>query len=136
MSLSKIARHTCLRMGVRRGAPHCRLMWDRGRVPRAPGTARSLRRDGAPTWKRGSWARAPAVIDLYAHCVSRFVDDMRHAIRSGRLGARFRPNDVREACPGWADHTYGVFLPKHRRGNPGGYTAYFERHADGSYSML
>ena len=26
------------------------------------------------------------------------------------------------ACPGWADHTYGVFLPKHRRGNPGGYT--------------
>ena len=68
--------------------------------------------------------------------MSRFVDDVRRAIREGRLGSRFRPDDVRKACPGWAGHTYGVFLPKHRRNNPGGYTAYFERHADGSYSLL
>lgn len=44
--------------------------------------------------------------------------------------------DVRRACPGWADSTYGVFLPKHRRGNPGGYSAYFERHPDGAYSLI
>jgi hypothetical protein len=31
---------------------------------------------------------------------------------------------------------YGVFLPKHRRGNPGGYTEYFEQHGDGSHSLI
>jgi hypothetical protein len=68
--------------------------------------------------------------------VSRFVADIREAVRQGRLPKRFQPNDVRRACPGWADKTYGAFLPKHRRGNPGGYTAYFEQHNDGSYSLL
>lgn len=43
---------------------------------------------------------------------------------------------VRRACPGWAERTYGVFLPKHRAGNPGDYTPYFEQHADGSYSLI
>ncbi len=68
--------------------------------------------------------------------MSRFVSDIRDAVSRGDLPRKFRPNDVRRACPGWADHTYGVFLPKHRRGNPGGYTAYFERHSDGSYSLI
>lgn len=54
----------------------------------------------------------------------------------GRLGERFRPAEVRRACPGWADYTYGVFRPKHRLGNPRGYTAYFRQHPDGSYSLL
>jgi hypothetical protein len=35
-----------------------------------------------------------------------------------------------------ADHTYGVFLPKHRRGNPGGYTEHFLQNPDGSYSLI
>jgi len=35
-----------------------------------------------------------------------------------------------------ADRTYSVFLPKHRKGNPGGYTEYFEQHEDGTYSLL
>jgi len=52
------------------------------------------------------------------------------------LPQRFRPEDVRRACPGWARHTYGVFLPKHRRGNPGGYTEYFVQNPDGSYSLV
>jgi hypothetical protein len=64
------------------------------------------------------------------------VEDIRQALHRGDLPERFRPSDVRRACPGWADHTYGVFLPKHRRGNPGGYTEYFERHPDGSYTMI
>jgi hypothetical protein len=67
--------------------------------------------------------------------VSRFILDIQGALREGRLPASFRPDDIRRACPGWADHTYGVFLPKHRRGNPGGYTVYFERHEDGTYSL-
>ena len=68
--------------------------------------------------------------------MSQFVNDIRDALRRGDLPARFRPDDVRSACPGWAHHTYGVFLPKHRRGNPGGYTEYFEQNADGSYTLL
>jgi hypothetical protein len=69
--------------------------------------------------------------------VSHFVEDIRRARREGRLPARFRAKDVRRACPGWADHTYSNFLPKHRRGNPGErYTAYFEQHTDGTYSLL
>lgn len=68
--------------------------------------------------------------------VSRFVSDIRRARTAGTLPQRFRAEDVRQACPGWAERTYGVFLPKHRVGNPGGYTPYFERHADGSYSLI
>ena len=68
--------------------------------------------------------------------MSHFMEDIRLAQAQGRLGDRFSADDVRGACPGWAEHTYGVFLPKHRLGNPGGYTAYFRRDADGSYSLL
>ena len=38
--------------------------------------------------------------------------------------------------PDGAHHTYKVFLPKHRLGNPGGNTPYFRRNADSSYSLL
>jgi hypothetical protein len=68
--------------------------------------------------------------------MSQFVEDLRRAQTDGRLGARFRPDDVRRACPGWAHHTYEVFLPKHREGNPRGNTEYFRRNPDGTYSLL
>lgn len=68
--------------------------------------------------------------------MSRFVDDIRRALDEDRLPRRFRGSDVKRACPGWAKRTYTVFLPKHRVGNPGGYTEYFERHTDGSYSLV
>jgi hypothetical protein len=68
--------------------------------------------------------------------MSRFLEDIRRARRSGLLPHRFRARDVREACPGWAAPTYGVFLPKHRVRNPGGYTEYFLQHDDGTYSLM
>lgn len=68
--------------------------------------------------------------------MSQFVDDIRHALDEGRLPRRFRGSDLKRACPGWAERTYAVFLPKHRVGNPGGYTVYFEQHPDGSYSLI
>jgi len=37
---------------------------------------------------------------------------------------------------GYSLTTYGVFLPKHRKGNPGGCTEYFLRNDDGSYSLI
>jgi hypothetical protein len=66
--------------------------------------------------------------------MSRLVEDIRRAVDRGDLPERFRPDDVRRSCPGWANHTYGVFLPKHRRGNPGGYTEYFLQNPDGTYT--
>jgi hypothetical protein len=88
-------------------------------------------------------ASVPRFVDLgetqdqcNAGSVSRIVAEIRRARQRGTLPERFRPAEVRHACPGWADHTYGVFLPKHRRGNPGGYTEYFVQHADGSYSLI
>ena len=68
--------------------------------------------------------------------MSRFVDDIRRALDEDRLPRRFRGGDVKRACPGWAERTYTVFLSKHRVGNPGGYTEYFEQHTDGSYSLI
>jgi hypothetical protein len=44
------------------------------------------------------------------------------------------PESNRRARSSCANRTYGVFLPQHRRGNR--HTAYFERHEDGSYSLI
>ena len=66
--------------------------------------------------------------------MSRLVDDIDAALDSGRLEPEFGPEDVMRACPGWAYHTVRVFLPKHRRGNPGGHAIHFERNPDGTYS--
>lgn len=68
--------------------------------------------------------------------MSKFVRDIRNAVHDGRLKQPFRAADVKMACPDWADNTYTVFLPKHRKGNPGGYTDYFIQHPDGSYSLI
>jgi hypothetical protein len=42
---------------------------------------------------------------------------------------------VKQACPGWADRTYHVFLPKHRAGNPRGETELYVRVAPGLYRL-
>lgn len=62
-----------------------------------------------------------------------FAQDIYDAVAGGRLKEPFSPADVRTACPGYADHTYGVFLPKHRIGNPGGNTELFEQVSAGRY---
>jgi hypothetical protein len=66
----------------------------------------------------------------------RLVNDIRRAVARGDLPRSFRAADVRRACPGWADRTYGVFLPKHRQVNPGGDTELFYGNPDGSYSLI
>ena len=68
--------------------------------------------------------------------MSRFVQDIRRAVREGRLAQPFRGSDVERACPGWGRRTYHVFLGKHRVGNPGGYIAYFIRVDPGVYRLL
>ena len=45
--------------------------------------------------------------------MSRIIEEMRKARREGRLPEQVRAADFKMACPGWAERTYGVFLPKH-----------------------
>ena len=66
----------------------------------------------------------------------RFINVIRVAVRDGRLQEPFRARDVKRACPGFADKTFNVFLPKHRRGNPGGNTELFKRVDRGLYRLL
>ncbi len=68
--------------------------------------------------------------------MSLFMADIRKARREGRLQRRFQAADVRDTCPGWADSTYSVFLPKHRIGNPCGNAGYFVQHGYKSYSLI
>lgn len=49
-----------------------------------------------------------------------------------KIGERFRAADVNAALGiDWA----GTFLPKHREGNPGGYTVFFVRISPGLYRL-
>jgi hypothetical protein len=65
-----------------------------------------------------------------------FASQIYDAVVQGKLKEPFGPSDVREACPGWNDRTYSVFLPKHRVGNPGGETELFEQVGEGLYRTL
>ncbi len=57
---------------------------------------------------------------------------IRDAVRSGRLGIRFTPAEVNRVLGiDWA----GTFLPKHRVGNPGGFTELFVRVDRGLYRL-
>ena len=57
---------------------------------------------------------------------------IREAVRSGRLSFTFTPADVNRAL---AIRWGGTFLPKHRVGNPGGYTELFIRTGRGCYRL-
>lgn len=57
---------------------------------------------------------------------------IREAIDSGRLVQPFRASDVNRALS--IDYA-GVFLPKHRVGNPGGFTEHFVQIERGLYRL-
>lgn len=61
--------------------------------------------------------------------------DIRAAVEAGSLREPFGAADVKRACPGFAERTYHVFLPKHRVGNPGGGTELFVRVSKGLYRL-
>ena len=66
----------------------------------------------------------------------KFIIDIRQAVRDGRLIEPFRADDVKNAVPGYAEKTYHVFLPKHRKGNPGGETKLFVRVSSGLFRLI
>ena len=57
---------------------------------------------------------------------------IREAIKSGALVQPFRPADVNRALG--IDYA-GVFLPKHRVGNPDGFTEHFIQIERGMYRL-
>jgi hypothetical protein len=65
-----------------------------------------------------------------------FATQIYAAVRSGRLKEPFGPDDVRRACPGWAQRTYTNFLSKHAVGNPSQTSELFQRVGPGSYRTI
>ena len=58
---------------------------------------------------------------------------IRQGVSTGTIPATFKPRDVNKALNiDWA----GVFLPKHRVGNPGGETELFVQVRRGVYRLL
>src|SRR5437773_2685183 len=58
---------------------------------------------------------------------------IRESTRTGRLPRHFTPADVNKVS---SIHWAGTFLPKHRAGNPGGYTVLFVRVRSGVYRLI
>ena len=61
---------------------------------------------------------------------------VREAVEKGVLKEPFTAENVKEACPGFADKTYKSFLVHHRKGNPINLPEYFERNAEGKFSLI
>jgi hypothetical protein len=68
--------------------------------------------------------------------MKKLANEIYHAVNSGELEQPFTAAMVKRACPRWAEKTYQVFLPKHRKGNPGGNTVLFDQVARGSYQLI
>ncbi|MFZ1061680.1 MAG: hypothetical protein WAP47_21100 [Candidatus Rokuibacteriota bacterium] len=60
------------------------------------------------------------------------IRKIREAVRTGKLGQEFAPAEVNTVIK---IHWAGTFLPKHRVGNPGGYTELFVRVRPGVYRL-
>jgi len=65
-----------------------------------------------------------------------FATQIYAAVRDRRLKEPFGPDEVKRACPGWAQRTYTNFLSKHAVGNPGKTTELFQRIGPGRYRTL
>ena len=65
-----------------------------------------------------------------------FATQIYAAVKKGRLKEPFGPDDVRRACPGWAQRTYTNFLPKHAVGNPSKTSELFQRVGPGQYRTI
>ena len=65
----------------------------------------------------------------------RMIASLRQARHKGTLPIEFRASDARDACPRWAA-SWGTFLPKHCRGNPGNDSVHFVRVTRGLYRFI
>lgn len=63
------------------------------------------------------------------------INDIRAAVKAGRIPKQFTARDCRNANLGWVDKTYSTFLPKHRVGNPEKNTHLFRQVRRGVYEL-
>ena len=61
---------------------------------------------------------------------------VKEAIEKKILKEPFDAKDLMEACPGFAEKYYGLFLVHHRKGNPINLPEFFERDDSGKYSLI
>jgi hypothetical protein len=87
------------------------------------------------TWAIGGISRLPPKVQKAGE-MKEFASAIYTAVQSRRLAEPFGADAVRRECPGWADRTYHVFLPKHAVGNPGRNTELFVRVSPGLYRLL
>ena len=59
-----------------------------------------------------------------------------NAVKTGKLKEAFSIPDLIKACPKLNQNTCGVFLYKHRKGNPYGNSELFERISDGKFKLI
>jgi hypothetical protein len=65
-----------------------------------------------------------------------FATQIYAVVKNGGLKEPFGPDDVKRACPGWAQRTYTNFLSKHAVGNPSGTSELFQRVGPGRYRTI
>jgi hypothetical protein len=65
-----------------------------------------------------------------------FAKEIYAAVKNGKLKEPFGSNDVKRACPGWAERTYTNFLSKHAIGNPSKASELFQRVGPGQYRTI
>ena len=58
------------------------------------------------------------------------------AVKEGKIKEPFDEEDVKKACPGFAEETYRNVLVHHRIGNPINQPEYFKRLESGKYCLL
>ena len=68
--------------------------------------------------------------------MSKLYQDIKNAVKNGKLKEPFRTKNVKTACSRWSLIVIAVFLPKHRKNNPGGYIEYFWQIGRGLYKLL
>lgn len=66
---------------------------------------------------------------------SKIVIEIKVAVTSGKLKQPFSVSDVNTACENILAKS-SSFLSKHRKGNPGGHTEYFNQIQRGKYLLL
>lgn len=64
------------------------------------------------------------------------LECIKNNLKKGKLSRSFRGVDIKRVCPGFAEHTYWNFLPKHEVTRKNRHPKYFKQNKDGLYSIL
>lgn len=63
------------------------------------------------------------------------IEEIREAVKKGKLTETFGKKDLDEVFPDWPEGTRNAYLYKHYCGNPGRKKVYFEKVAPGKFHL-